>query len=298
MGLMSQTATIVTCMNNRVIGILRTKPGTTLKNAIQAIQIAFDSGIEAVEITANSYYWHDVVYFFSRRGLNIGVGSVKNEETALEAINCGANFFVSPGLFEDVLSVALRYKIKIIPGVYKEADLAKAKEAGVTFIKFFPASSTTHEELFKAIKEPFRDEFEELTGKGWMIDFFRDKDIRQTKSSIKYFVESPTEFYKLYLDVKHLPEHGQVFIKLPDGNLGFERLKSFSTYASKLGIKTYAVGGVNDNNICDVVTKYGAYGVCSGSSMFDAEAIFKGDFVKVKLDIERQKLLLVKAFAN
>ena len=54
-----------------------------------------------------------------------------------------------------------------------------------------------------------------------------------------------------------------------------------------LKIRTYAVGGISEKNMENVVRNYGAYGVCPGSGMFNADAIFNKDFEKVIADIRR-----------
>ena len=88
-------------LNVRLVGILRTKSGTPAKNAISAIQTAFDAGASAVEITSNSDFWQEILTECVRRNLKMGVGSIKNKALAEEAINLGAKFLVSPGFFEE-----------------------------------------------------------------------------------------------------------------------------------------------------------------------------------------------------
>lgn len=274
-------------LNTKLIGILRTKPGTPLFNTMNAIEIAFNCGLQAVEITSNSNNWENVVDMCSRKKLNIGVGSIKDKITALEAIDCGAKFFVSPGLFSDVIEIANKYKVQVLPGVYKESDLKQAVNLGITDIKFFPASVKSHDELFKAIREPFRDEFDELIHKGWEIKPSSDSDI-----SSDYIIESPTEFFSAYIEIKNKTTSGKIQIKLPKGKTGFERLMEFSDLALPNEIRTYAVGGVNEKNMHEVITKFHAYGVCPGSGMFNADSIFAGDFDKVKADIMKHIAVL------
>lgn len=270
-------------LNARLVGILRTKPGTSKEFAIQAIQTAFDAGAEAVEITSNSGYWQQIVGECVRRNLNIGVGSIKNKETAKEAISLSAKFLVSPGFFEDAIEVANKNRVPILPGVFTEPNFKQAIDLKIADTKFFPANVKTNEELFKAIREPFRDEFDELIKDGWSIKFF-DPNIELKETVV---IKSPTQFYKLYLDKKNKKPDSQIVIKLPDGKSGFERLKDFASESMVYGIRTYAVGGINDKNMEEVLTKYCAYGVCPGSGMFNGEAILNGDFNRVKSDVEK-----------
>src|SRR3990167_5068951 len=269
-------------LNVRLVGILRTKSGTSAKNAINAIQAAFDSGAQAVEITSNSDFWQDILKECVRKNLNIGVGSIKNQAKAKEAINLGARFLVSPGFFEDAIEVANKNNIPILPGVFTEPNFQQAIILGIADVKFFPASVVTHEELFKAIREPFRDEFDELIKIGWKIIFYTEGI-----SDSVVLIKSPTQFYKFYLNAKDRKPDSQIVIKLPDGKSGFERLKEFSEESKTHDIRTYAVGGVNDKNMKEVLNKYGAYGVCPGSGMFNGDAILSGDCERVKADVSR-----------
>ena len=283
-------------LNARLVGILRTKAGTPVVNAISAIQAAFDSGATAVEITSNSDFWQAIVDECVKRNLNIGVGSIKNEQTANEAINHGAKFLVSPGFFEDAIEVANRLNIPILPGVFTEPNFKQAIDLKIADTKFFPANAKTNEELFKSIKEPFRDEFEELSKMGWEILPF------STQSSIldpqSFVIKSPTQFYKFYLKAKNEKPSKQAIIKLSDGKTGFEKLKEFADQLLEHNIRTYAVGGINDKNLKEVLTRFGAYGVCQGSGMFNADAIFSSDYDKVKADVKKHVDVIKEMFAD
>ncbi len=278
-------------LNVHLVGILRTKSLTPASNAIKAIHTAFDAGAEAVEITSNSDYWQEILSGCVKAKLNIGVGSVKNENVAREAINLGARFLVSPGFFEDTIAVANEHRIPILPGVFTEPNFKQAIELKIADTKFFPAHVKTHEELFKAIREPFRDEFDELIKKGWKIVPFSTQSSENT-------IKSPTQFYKLYLKAKDQKPDSVIVVKLPDGKSGFERMKDFSDQARTHGIRTYAVGGVNDKNMKEVFTKYNAYGVCPGSGMFNSEAIFNGDYERVKTDVSRHVAVIKEVFSR
>ena len=272
-------------LNARLVGILRTKPDTPAVNAINAIQAAFDSGATAVEVTSNSDFWQNILDECVKRNLNIGVGSIKNEKTAKEAIRHGAKFLVSPGFFENTIEVANNHKIPILPGVFTEPNFKQAIDLKIADVKVFPANVKTNEELFKAIREPFRDEFEELSKMGWEIVPFSTQSPVLSPQSFE--IKSPTQFYKFYLKAKNEKPSKQAVIKLSDEKVGFEKLKEFADQLLEYSIRTYAVGGVNDKNIKDILTKYSAYGICPGSGMFNADAIFNGDYERVKADVKR-----------
>lgn len=278
-------------MDTRLVGILRTRPATKPENTIQAIEIAFELGISAVEITSNSDHFQKIVQECSRKKLNIGVGSVKTGVLAKEAITCGAKFLVSPGMFQDAIAVANEYKLPIIPGVYDLNEIVKAEELGIKDVKFFPAFAKDNIELLKAIREPFRDEFDELHSKGWQI--ITADELEPGTKHIK--ISTPTHFYDEYLKRKDEPPSLPIVVKFPPGKRGFARLKNMVEIFATSKLRFYAVGGVNTSNMNEVLTKYGAYGVCPGKGIFDPDAIYIGDFDKVKNDA-RKHVDILRAF--
>lgn len=274
-------------MNTQLIGILRTSPNTKVVNAVKAIGSAFSSGIKAVEITSNSDHWQEVVSICSENKLNIGVGSIKSGMLAKEAIMHGAKFLVCPGVFEDAIAVAHEHGIPIIPGVYSESEVRILKTLRVKYQKFFPASVKTHEELYRAISEPFRDEIAELKHKGWNIVAYGSDEYRIVSTKSFVIVSTPTEFYNEYFLLKNKKPYCNIVVKLPEGEIGFNRLKYITELSDKLDIRTYAVGGITEKNTNEVLTIYGAYGVCPGKGMFDPNAILNEDWGKVKADVEK-----------
>lgn len=280
--------------NTHLIGILRTKPETSIENVIKTFDMAFGEGISHIEITSNSENWQLIVRKCLEKGIFIGVGSIKNSDLANEAIKSGAKFLVSPGFFEDVVEVAKKNNIPVFAGVYLEEEIKKAILYDLNFVKFFPAVSETDEEFFKAIKEPFRDEFEELEKKGWkLVVGSLQKNIKEN-----YVISSPTQFYKLYKKIKNEKPSGSILIKLPEGKIGLERLMECSNVLSKSDIKTFAVGGINLKNLNEAISKYNAYGVCVGGDVFNSKAILEGDFIKIESDIKKYSQIIKNFFVS
>ena len=286
-------------LNACLVGILRTKKGTPVLNAVKALEVAFTEGLHAVEITANSDGWQEILSECVKLGLNIGAGSIKNKSLAQEAIQNGAKFLVSPGLFEEVVSVAHENKIPMIPGIYSLYEAKKAVKLGAVDLKFFPANIKTTEDLLKAIKEPFRDEFDELVNKGWEIFTFDSPEFTRLELTNNDFItiDSPTEFYEQYLTLINQKPICPVVIRLPSGNLGFERLKEIADYLKPQDISVFAVGGISEKNLKEVLLNYNASGVCVGSGVFNGDAILNGDFERVKNDAKRHVDLIKEIFA-
>lgn len=266
----------------KLVGILRTKPDTPAKNAIKSFEVAFENGAEALEITSNSDDWEKVIKHFSQADLCVGVGSIKNKNVAKKAIDLGAKFLVSPGLFEDTVEEAAKNNIPILPGVFTKSEYKRAVDLNIKAVKFFPAGASTNFELYKSTFEPFRDEINKLIDLNWDLSIQDDKKTYYPPTKV---INSPTEFYNLYKDLDDsVPLYPLVF-GFDMGKKGFDRLKEASDYLTEYGVLVYAVGGINSTNMLDVYKNYNAYGVCPGSGMFDSFAILNGDYKKVKEDV-------------
>jgi 2-dehydro-3-deoxyphosphogluconate aldolase / (4S)-4-hydroxy-2-oxoglutarate aldolase len=72
--------------------------------------------------------------------LLLGVGTVKNLQTAKDYMHAGADFLVSPGLVKDVAVYAVSNKIFYAPGCMTPSEIIEAENYGIGFIKLFPGN--------------------------------------------------------------------------------------------------------------------------------------------------------------
>lgn len=70
----------------------------------------------------------------------MGAGTVLDAPTARQAILAGAQFLVTPTVALDVIEVAHRYGVPVIPGAMTPTEILAAWEAGADMVKMFPAS--------------------------------------------------------------------------------------------------------------------------------------------------------------
>ena len=71
----------------------------------------------------------------------LGAGTVRSAADLRTAVEAGVDFAVSPILDADLLQAAVAADVPFIPGAYSPTEIAKAWDAGATFVKLFPASS-------------------------------------------------------------------------------------------------------------------------------------------------------------
>jgi 2-dehydro-3-deoxyphosphogluconate aldolase/(4S)-4-hydroxy-2-oxoglutarate aldolase len=104
----------------------------------------FEGGVTAVEITLTmpgAINLLETVIPKLPKGLAMGAGTVLDAESARIAILAGAQFVVSPGLAPEVIEMAHRYGVAVVPGAVTPTEIMNAIKLGVDVIKIFPATS-------------------------------------------------------------------------------------------------------------------------------------------------------------
>lgn len=139
---------------NKVIAIVRGVQKEKMEPLFKAL---FDGGIRNIEITLNTEdalkSIEDMKKAFGSQ-MNIGAGTVLNENLAKEAINAGAQFLVSPNVDKGMISAAIEAKVLPIPGALTPTEIAQALSYGAELIKLFP-SSTMGPKYIKELRGPF-----------------------------------------------------------------------------------------------------------------------------------------------
>lgn len=136
-----------------VVAILRLDASAQLQKAAQAIQAG---GIRAIEFTMTTPGALDTLEEVARhldKNTVLGAGTVLDTETARAVILAGAKFIVAPNLNLDVIAIAHRYSVAVIPGALTPTEILTAWEAGADLVKVFPAS-IGGPELIKALRGP------------------------------------------------------------------------------------------------------------------------------------------------
>ena len=87
-------------------------------------------------------------------GMLLGVGTVKNLQTAKDYLNAGADFLVSPGFVKEVAEYAAANDIFYAPGCMTPSEIIAAENSGIGFIKLFPGNMLGPEFL-SGIKDIF-----------------------------------------------------------------------------------------------------------------------------------------------
>lgn len=87
--------------------------------------------------------------------MNIGAGTVVNDEQCAAAISAGASFIVSPGFSKAVARVCKDMNVPYFPGCVTPTEIMQAMDEGIYIVKFFPANVYGGLKALKALAAPF-----------------------------------------------------------------------------------------------------------------------------------------------
>jgi 2-dehydro-3-deoxyphosphogluconate aldolase/(4S)-4-hydroxy-2-oxoglutarate aldolase len=160
---------------HKLFAVIRT---ATAEQALQAARACCAGGIKLIEITwtvpdaanalkAAKRELHDAL---------IGAGSIVNIDMAIDALDAGAEFIVSPNTSLDVLMRCSKYGVIACAGAMTPTEIVDAYEQGSDIVKIFPAGQLGGPAYVKAVREPLP--FIPLMPTGGvnlenMLDYFR-----------------------------------------------------------------------------------------------------------------------------
>lgn len=139
-----------------LVVILRNIPTYKL---LKVLNLLLEEGVKFVEITMNTKDAEKQIQMASEKfgdRLVIGAGTVNDIETLKVAIKSGANYFLTPGLNEEVLKYASENKIKGVPGFTTASEALMAMRYGFNFLKLFPAGEFSKNYL-NSLKGPLNN---------------------------------------------------------------------------------------------------------------------------------------------
>lgn len=137
----------------KVVAVIRLQDPAKLIKVIEAIALG---GVTMAEITMTVPDAINLIRTVTKeldKNLIVGVGSVLNAEVALQAIEAGANYVVSPVFRKEIIDAAHSHDIPAMPGCFTPTEIFNAHESGADIIKVFPAD-ILGKEFFKSILAP------------------------------------------------------------------------------------------------------------------------------------------------
>ena len=85
----------------------------------------------------------------------VGAGTVLDAQTAERCVDAGAKFLSSTGLVPEVVEMARKKGVLVIPGALTPSEVIQAWKAGADFVKIFPCAPLGGDAYIRALKAPF-----------------------------------------------------------------------------------------------------------------------------------------------
>jgi 2-dehydro-3-deoxyphosphogluconate aldolase/(4S)-4-hydroxy-2-oxoglutarate aldolase len=138
------------------IGIIASVRVSSPELALFAAETVNQAGIPVAEITMTIPGAVDVIAQLARSHSEfiVGAGTVLDAETARRCLDAGARFITSPGLVPEVVELALKHDVVIIPGSLTPSEVIAAWKAGADFVKIFPCAQLGGDHYIRALKVP------------------------------------------------------------------------------------------------------------------------------------------------
>ncbi|MDO4939134.1 MAG: bifunctional 4-hydroxy-2-oxoglutarate aldolase/2-dehydro-3-deoxy-phosphogluconate aldolase [Lachnospiraceae bacterium] len=128
-----------------------------VKNAVPAAQAILAGGIGVMEITFRTDAAADSIRAVKDAcpDMLVGAGTVTTLEQCRKALECGAQFIVSPGYDEEIVKYCVDHDIAVTPGCVTPTEIMAAMKQGLRVLKFFPAGVYGGLKAIKALSAPF-----------------------------------------------------------------------------------------------------------------------------------------------
>jgi len=124
-----------------VIAIIRANSKDQLMGIAQALIEGGVCGIEVTMTTPKAIAGIEMLADKLGDSSVIGVGTVIDAATAVDAISAGAQFVVSPVFDQQIVAATRRYNKIAMPGALTPTEILSAWTAGADVVKVFPSSA-------------------------------------------------------------------------------------------------------------------------------------------------------------
>lgn len=127
------------------------------KNAVPTAKALLAGGVNVMEITFRTTAAADSIKAVVENcpEMLVGAGTVITLDQCKQALECGAEFIVSPGFDPEVVSWCVERNIPITPGCVTPTEIMTAMKLSLNVVKFFPAGVYGGLKAMKALAAPF-----------------------------------------------------------------------------------------------------------------------------------------------
>ncbi|TIQ99519.1 2-dehydro-3-deoxy-phosphogluconate aldolase [Mesorhizobium sp.] len=153
----SKTEKLLSLLNGQpVIPVLKI---ANVADAVPLARALSRGGLRAIEITLRTA---DALEAIRRVAAEVedavvGAGTILDAKQFDEAARAGSKFIISPGITSQLLDAAKDSPVPLLPGAITPGEIMAAREAGLRFLKFFPAEQSGGIASLKAFASPLAD---------------------------------------------------------------------------------------------------------------------------------------------
>jgi 2-dehydro-3-deoxyphosphogluconate aldolase/(4S)-4-hydroxy-2-oxoglutarate aldolase len=142
--------------SSKVVAVLRAPHVSAF---IPVCDVLVEEGIVSLELTLTTPGLLDALPELINRyaaAADVGVGTIMTTSEAQRAVDCGAQYLVTPTMNLSVVELGVQHQIAVFPGGLTPTELAAGWNAGATAVKIFPAQ-TVGAGYLKHLRGPFPD---------------------------------------------------------------------------------------------------------------------------------------------
>jgi 2-dehydro-3-deoxyphosphogluconate aldolase/(4S)-4-hydroxy-2-oxoglutarate aldolase len=124
-----------------VVAVIRMKDPDKVQAVVDAIA---EGGVRAIEVTMTVPNAVGLIAALAPRmpkGFTFGAGTVLDVETAVQVIDAGAQFIVSPVFRRSLITACHERGVPVTPGCFTPTEILDAWDAGADIVKVFPATA-------------------------------------------------------------------------------------------------------------------------------------------------------------
>lgn len=140
------------CQLAPIVPVLVVKDVTKARPLAKALVAG---GLPALEVTLRTPAALDVIHEMAQvEGGVVGAGTLITPEDVSAAVEAGAQFGVSPGATDELLSACEEAGLPLLPGAATASEAMRLLARGYDMLKFFPAEASGGAPALKAIGAP------------------------------------------------------------------------------------------------------------------------------------------------
>lgn len=114
--------------------------------SLDILKAVYQGGVKVLEYTnrGEAAYTNFLAMLKLRdaelKDMKLGIGTIKDLDTAKKFIDSGADFIVSPGFVPEVAKHCVANDVFYAPGCMTPSEIIQAENSGINFIKLFPGN--------------------------------------------------------------------------------------------------------------------------------------------------------------